>query len=88
MADGSAYDIPAVYHFRVKGRLDAAWSGWFEGLAVAAQEGDETVIAGTVADQAALHGLLARIRDLGLPLLSVRRVEEGEPPTALETGRP
>ena len=78
MADGRQYDQPAVYRLRVKGRLDAAWSDWFDGLALVPQGDDETLLAGPVADQAALHGLLAKIRDLGLPLLSVTRMEEEE----------
>jgi len=58
---------------RVEGVLDERWSGWFDGLQIASQPSSGvTVIAGQVADQAALHGLLAKIRDLGLPLLSVR----------------
>jgi hypothetical protein len=56
---------------RVKGRIDDRWSGWFEGLEIAHTDQDETVLAGSVADQAALYGLLAKVRDLGLQLLSV-----------------
>jgi hypothetical protein len=59
------------YEIRVKGILDGRWTAWFEGLQVTS-DGDETVIAGTVADQAALHGLLTKVRDLGLHLISVR----------------
>ena len=66
-----------IYRIRVEGRLDTNWSDWFNGLVIAPQADDETVLAGPVADQAALHGLLAKIRDLGLPLLSVERVEAG-----------
>jgi hypothetical protein len=62
------------YEIRVKGHLDPAWADWFDGLAIRRQGVDETVMAGPVADQAALHGLLAKIRDLALPLLSVRRL--------------
>jgi hypothetical protein len=58
--------------------LDSNWSAWFEGLTVASDEAGQTVIAGPVADQAALHGLLAKIRDLGLPLLSVRHLGEDQ----------
>jgi hypothetical protein len=72
-AAGSA-DQPARYEFRIRGVLDRHWSGWFEGLQVSSDEPGQTLIAGPVADQAALHGLLARIRDLGLPLLSVQRI--------------
>jgi hypothetical protein len=65
---------PARYELRVQGVLDPGWSAWFEGLRVAS-DGRETTIAGPVADQAALHGLLAKVRDLGLELLSVRRLD-------------
>jgi hypothetical protein len=58
--------------------LDAQWSSWFDGLHVECSAPGETVLVGPVADQAALHGVLTRIRDLGLPLLSVRVVEEGD----------
>ena len=61
-----------IYEIRVKGVLDGRWSEWFDGMTVSASN-DETTLSGPVADQAALHGLLARVRDLGVPLLSVRR---------------
>ena len=63
------------YQIRVKGVLDSGWSAWFEGLWVTNDEAGQTVFAGPVADQAALHGLLAKIRDLGLELLEVRRTD-------------
>ena len=69
------------YEIRLTGRLDAHWTAWFDGLTVS-QEGDgTTVITGRIADQAALHGVLQRVRDLGLPLISVTRLEPqpGEP---------
>jgi len=56
---------------RVKGQIAEHWSSWFEGLAVTHTEQDETVLTGLVADQAALYGLIARLRDLGLPLVAV-----------------
>jgi hypothetical protein len=59
---------PARYELRVQGVLDARWSAWFEGLQLSSDQAGKTTIAGPVADQAALHGLLAKIRDLGLPL--------------------
>ena len=71
MANGRAFDQPAVYQIRVKGNLDPQWSDWFDGFAVTPQAGDETLLVGSVADQPALHGILAKIRNLGLPLLSV-----------------
>jgi hypothetical protein len=60
---------------RVKGQIDEQWSEWFEGLSVAHTEEGETVLTGSVADQAALHGLLAKLRDLGVSLLSVNSAE-------------
>ncbi|NIV36120.1 MAG: hypothetical protein GWN58_43730 [Anaerolineae bacterium] len=75
MANGREFDRESIYQITVKGKLDPQWSGWFDGLVIAPQEDDETLIAGPVADQAALHGLLAKIRDLGLPLLFVERLE-------------
>ncbi len=56
---------------RVKGQLDEHWSDWFEGLTITHTDQNETVLTGPVVDQAALHGLLAKLRDLGLPLVSV-----------------
>ncbi|MCP4750753.1 MAG: hypothetical protein GY866_07665 [Proteobacteria bacterium] len=61
----------------VRGKLGNQWSDWFEGMAVTS-EGAVTVITGEIPDQPALHGLLVRIRDLGLPLISVERIETGE----------
>ena len=63
------------YEIRVRGVLDGGWSAWFDDLQVTSDERGQTTIAGRVPDQAALHGLLAKIRDLGLPLLSVRRLD-------------
>jgi hypothetical protein len=66
---------PARYEVRVQGVLDDRWSAWFEGLQVSSDERGQTTITGPVADQAALHGLLTKVRDLGLPLLAVRRLD-------------
>ena len=76
MTNGRQFDEPAIYHIRVKGRVGRKWSDWFDGLTIAAQADEETLLTGSVADQAALHGLLRKIGDLGLPLLSVKREEE------------
>lgn len=76
----SAPDEPAHYEIRVNGVLDSWWAAWF-GLQVEAA-GAQTVISGPLADQAALHGVLAKIRDLGLDLISVRRLD----PDDRETG--
>jgi hypothetical protein len=66
---------PTHYEIRVDGVLDAGWSDWFEGLEVTSDASGQTTIAGPVADQAALHGLLAKVRDLGLKLISVRPID-------------
>lgn len=63
------------YEIRVNGVLDRHWSGWFDGLDVSSDDRGQTIIAGLVPDQAALHGLLTKIRDLGLELLEVRRTD-------------
>jgi hypothetical protein len=69
---------PGWYEIRLKGRLDARWAAWFDGLHLTREGDGTTIIQGPVADQAALHGLLQKVRDLGLPLLSVRRVEPAQ----------
>ena len=76
MANGREYDKPALYQIRVKGNLECKWSDWFDGFAITPQADGETLLVGTVADQPALHGILAKIRNLGLPLLSVIRLED------------
>ncbi len=63
-----------TYQFRVQGHLDDRWSDWLGGLAVQRQDDGTTVLVGAIVDQAALHGVIARIRDLGLPLLAMDRV--------------
>ncbi len=63
------------YEILIEGTLDERWSAWFDGLQITSQPSGVTVIAGEIADQAALHGLLAKVRDLGLPLVSVRRID-------------
>lgn len=65
---------PQVYQIRVKGYLGRQWTAWFEGLTITRTENGETILTGPVVDQAALYGLLKKVRDLGLPLLSVQRV--------------
>lgn len=69
---------PAVYQIRIKGHLSRQWTGWFEGLTITLEDNGETLLTGTVVDQAALHGLLKKVRDLGIPLLSVMRIEPAE----------
>ena len=64
-----------VYEIRLKGQLEARWAEWFDGLAITLDENGNTLLSGPVADQAALHGLLKKVRDVGMPLLSVHSVE-------------
>lgn len=66
-----------VYQFRIKGHLNQQWMNWFEGLIITLEEDGNTLLSGTVVDQSALHGILKKIRDLGMPLLSVNSVETG-----------
>lgn len=79
-------DDPVFYRIRVKGHLRAGWSDWFDGLTVTVLGDGDTLIAGPVADQAALHGLLARLRDLNLELLSVSRRRRARPPDKSRAG--
>jgi hypothetical protein len=80
--------MPEYYEIRLEGVLHAGWSTWFEGLQVSA-DGSQTVIRGELADQSALHGVLAKVRDLGMRLVSVRQLDadddaddaEGKPPS-------
>jgi wyosine [tRNA(Phe)-imidazoG37] synthetase (radical SAM superfamily) len=65
---------PVFYKIRVKGHIGDSWSSWFEGLTIRREEGGETVLSGTLVDEAALHGVLMKIRDLGLPLVEVKRL--------------
>src|ERR1700676_3385383 len=69
---------PLVYQIRIKGQLGREWTDWFEGLTLTALDNGETLLTGPVVDQAALHGLLRKVRDLGVPLLSVSLVEPGQ----------
>jgi hypothetical protein len=74
------------YYIRVKGHLDDRWSEWFDGLTISNRPDGDAVLRGPIVDQAALHGVLAKVRDLGLPLIVVRRVSSarlqgGVPPT-------
>ena len=62
----------AVYEIRVKGHLDRHWSEWFDGLAIANLENGDAILSGEIVDQSALHGVLNKVRDLGLPLVAVR----------------
>jgi hypothetical protein len=68
-------DKPVIYEIRVKGILDEQWSSWLGGLTIVPQVSGETLLTGPVRDQAALHGLIIKIRDMGLPLLSIKRMD-------------
>jgi hypothetical protein len=63
-----------IYEIRVQGRLDQRWSTWFDGLTISYEGEDSTVLRGSIVDEAALHGILSKVRDLALPLLAVNRV--------------
>ncbi len=69
---------PERYEIRIKGHLDDKWADWFDGLTITREDNGETLLTGPVVDQAALHGLLRKVRDLGMPLLSVTRVRPGQ----------
>ena len=75
---GSEKAQPLVYQIRIKGHLGRQWTNWFGGLTITLENNGETLLTGPVVDQAALHGLLRKVRDLGVPLLSVSRVELGQ----------
>jgi hypothetical protein len=80
------FDEPLVYQIRVKGHLGVDWADWFEGLTITLEDNGDTLLTGSVIDQAALHGFLKKVRDLGMPLVSVSPVEHG-PSTTLGTGQ-
>ncbi len=65
---------PGIYEIRIKGHLDDKWADWFEGLTFTLEDNGDTLLTGPVVDQAALHGLLKKVRDLGMALVSVNRV--------------
>ena len=67
-----------VYQFRIKGHLSPQWTDWFEGLTITLEEDGDTLLTGPVIDQAALHSLLRKIRDLGVPLVSVNHIKSGQ----------
>ena len=75
-----------IYQIRIKGHLSHPWTDWFESLTITLEENGDTLLTGPVIDQAALHGLLKKVRDLGMPLISVGQVQPG-PPSTLEPGQ-
>jgi hypothetical protein len=72
------HDESGLYEIRIKGHLDDRWSDWFGGLTITLEEDGNTLLTGPVVDQAALHGLLKKVRDLGMPLVSVSPLEHGQ----------
>ena len=68
----------SVYQIRIKGQLGPQWTDWFDGLTLTLEDDGETLLTGAVVDQAALHGLLRKVRDLGMQLISVNRIEAGQ----------
>lgn len=70
---------PECYEIRILGHLDNRWADWFEGMRITLEDNGETQLSGLVADQSALYGLLRKVRDLGMPLVSVNRVEPDKP---------
>ncbi len=78
MSTISTADEAGRYEIRLKGRLDSRWAAWFDGLTVTQQNDGTTVIHGLVVDQSALHGLLTKVRDIGIPLISVTRIAPDE----------
>ena len=66
-----------IYQIRIEGQLDQQWTDWFEGLTITQEEGGTALLTGHIVDQSALHGLLKKVRDLGMPLVSVNRIETG-----------
>jgi len=69
---------PVVYQIRIQGHLGRPWTDWFGGLTITLEDNGDTLLTGPLVDQAALHGLLKKVRDLGMPLLSVNRVKPGQ----------
>lgn len=74
----NAGNQPMLYQIRLKGHLGREWTDWFEVMTITPEDNGETLLTGLVLDQAALHGLLKKVRDLGMPLVSVNRVEPGQ----------
>ena len=77
-ASSENHHEPERYEIRIKGHLDDKWADWFEGLTITREDNGETLLIGPVVDQAALHGVLRKVRDLGMPLLSVSRVRPSQ----------
>ena len=76
-------DQPSVFQIRIRGHLDRQWTDWFDGMAIMLEENGDTLLTGPVPDQPALHGLLKKVRDLGMTLVSVNPVLPGGPNSSL-----
>lgn len=74
MSDKRNPDQPIIYQINIEGHLDDRWADWFENASISLEENGDTLITCPVVDQAALHGLLKKVRDLGMPLLSINRI--------------
>ena len=83
---GTSPAWPSIYQIRIEGHLGPAWTDWFAGLAITLEDNGDTLLTGAVVDQAALHGLLKRVRDLGVPLVSVNRLAPSPAPQATDEG--
>jgi hypothetical protein len=84
MTNGREYDRPAVYEIIVKGKLDSRWSRWFADLKIIPQPNGHSLITGPITDQATLYGVISRMRDLGLVLISVHRGPREQEPNLIE----
>jgi hypothetical protein len=73
---------PTVYQIRIKGHLDQQWTDWFYGFSITLEDDGDTLLTGQVADQATLHGLIKKVRDLGIPLVSINPVVHGRADTS------
>ena len=86
MSEMSTADGAGRYEIRIRGHLDSRWATWFDGLSLRADSDGTTVIHGPVIDQSALHGLLRKVRDVGLPLISVTRIDSEDVPAVAPAG--
>ncbi len=82
---GTAPDRIRIYHIRIKGHLGSRWARWFDGMTIIPQANGDTLLSGPIVDQAALHGILTKIRDLGLILVSVMEIDPHQWNTPVET---
>ena len=80
---GEKYNQPQFYVIRLKGHLGDRWAEWFEDLTITLEEDGDTLLTGSVVDQSALHGLLKKVRDLGMPLVSVSLLDHSQADTLL-----